>query len=105
MKKDINIGIITPYVDGYYHYTIIDSIYNECKNKRIRVFVFNIWRLISTNSYNYFNLGNNIIDGWILLPIWSKIDILNILNISDKPAISISSKLNTDKNSLAKSTG
>ncbi len=98
-EKIINIGILTPFLEGYYFGGLIKSIHNVTKKLGCRLYVVQtiVHKQPSENSeYNY-PLAFNNMDGWIVLPQAVEDSFINVLLNENKPIVLVSREINNSK--------
>lgn len=88
-QKIINIGILTPYVDGYYFGGLIKGIRRVVEKEGARLVVIQTITHLKPSeksSYNH-KLGFNYMDGWIVIFQSIEEEYLDALNQLGKPII------------------
>jgi len=95
MSKKLNIGLLTPIVDGFYFGGLIGSISDFYKNLDTRLFVMQTSKYTATNRFIYnYPVALDYMDGWIILPQAVLPEYLDVLCQTGKPVTMISREIN-----------
>ncbi|NLD49963.1 MAG: substrate-binding domain-containing protein [Clostridiaceae bacterium] len=92
MNKRLHIGVVTKYVEGAYHGSLINGINNCVKANNTKLLVVNthmISRFFTDEKKveNYYSLALNHVDGWIILSESAGDSHLNTLIKTKKPIV------------------
>ncbi|OPZ92249.1 MAG: putative HTH-type transcriptional repressor ExuR [Firmicutes bacterium ADurb.Bin419] len=98
-EKIINIGILTPFLEGYYFGGLIKSIHNVTKKLGCRLYVVQttVHKQPSDNSGYDYPLAFYDVDGWIVLPQAVEDSFIDVILKENKPVVLVSREINNSK--------
>lgn len=94
MTQSINIGVLTPFLEGCYFGVLLDQIHSVVRANKGRLFVIQTEKVQKPNAVKYHHfLATENVSGWIILPQAVDEEYLSKLCQLDKPVIMVSREI------------